>query len=346
MPSTSRSSASGSRAANVARDRRRAHAVVARPTRASPARARRPARSPTAGRGTRARARATGRRRGTTRPARAHTPRRVAGSPVGGGGSLPHRSSPRAARRGADARDAHQRAARRAAARDAVRRRHRADERDARHAFRRDRGERERVRAARRPADDREPLDVERGARAAPPTRAASRRMRGAAAVDREQAHAERRRDRVVRVTREPRVAAAVQVDDRRASRVADVVDRQRATTSVARMPSARWFATEHQNEYRPGASFTVSSARLPGRRRRSPRCAAHRSRCTRRSCASWPKFASSITAGPACDAARESENEYSRADDLDACGRSRPARSRCKSDSAEQRAVKTASFT
>ena len=99
MPSTRRSVAFGRRAAKS----RRSTAGTPcrpRPTRASPARARRRARSPTAGRGTRARARATGRRAGTTRRGRAHTPRRVAGSPVGGGGCLPHASSPRAATRG------------------------------------------------------------------------------------------------------------------------------------------------------------------------------------------------------------------------------------------------------
>jgi hypothetical protein len=39
---------------------------------------------------------------------------------------------------------------------------------------------------------------------------------------------------------REPRVAAAVQIDDRPTGRVADVVDAQRETTSVACIPSAR----------------------------------------------------------------------------------------------------------
>ena len=56
---------------------------------------------------------------------------------------------------------------------DEIDRRHRANERDAVHAVGRDRGERERVRAARRPADDAEPLDVERDSRSFPPTRAA-----------------------------------------------------------------------------------------------------------------------------------------------------------------------------
>ena len=45
---------------------------------------------------------------------------------------------------------------------------------------------------------------------------------------------------RVVGMAREARVAAAVQVDDGRPVRVADVVEAQRVTTSVARIPSAR----------------------------------------------------------------------------------------------------------
>jgi hypothetical protein len=39
---------------------------------------------------------------------------------------------------------------------------------------------------------------------------------------------------------REPRVATAMQVDHGRAVRVTDVVEAQRVTTSVARIPSAR----------------------------------------------------------------------------------------------------------
>ena len=46
--------------------------------------------------------------------------------------------------------------------------------------------------------------------------------------------------DPVVGVPGEPRVAAAVQVDDRPAGRIADVVCAQRETTSVACIPSAR----------------------------------------------------------------------------------------------------------
>ena len=205
-PRTPRRSAAGTR-------RRRS------PTTASPARARRRARIPTAGRGTRARARATGRRAGTTRPGRAHTPRRTRGRRSAASAASP--TARARARRAAArcARAASPRARRAAArARDPTRR-HRADERDARHALRRDCGERERVRAAGRPADDRR--TGRRRARAAVDSahaRSDREATRRPAAVDREQTHAERRRDRVVGMTREPRVAAAVQVDDRRAA--------------------------------------------------------------------------------------------------------------------------------
>jgi hypothetical protein len=63
---------------------------------------------------------------------------------------------------------------------------------------------------------------------------------RRTAPVDCEQANPELGRDAVVGMPREPRVAAAVQIDDRPPGRVADVVDAQRETTSVARIPSAR----------------------------------------------------------------------------------------------------------
>ena len=215
----------------------------ARPTRASPARARRRARSPTAARGTPARARATARRRGTTRPGRARTPRRVAGSPVGGGGCLPHRSSPRAATPRRDARDAHRRGARSAGSSptpsgggiDA-------DERDPRHPLRRDRGDRERVRPARPTSRSRR--TARRRARATRPLRPRAQRARTHAPGRTGRRPAGGRRASaaiaVVGMPREPRVAAAVQVDDRRAARIADVVDAQRETTSVARIPSAR----------------------------------------------------------------------------------------------------------
>ena len=108
---------------------------------------------------------------------------------------------------------------------DEIDRRHRADERDARHALGRDRGERERVRPARRPADDAEPLHVEALAVASAHARSDAKRRAGPATVDGHQPYAERRGDRVVGMAREARVAAAVQVHDRRPVRVADVVD-------------------------------------------------------------------------------------------------------------------------
>jgi hypothetical protein len=63
---------------------------------------------------------------------------------------------------------------------------------------------------------------------------------RRTAPVDCEQTNPEPGRDAVVGMPREPGVAAAVQVDDRPPGWVADVVDPQRETTSVARIPSAR----------------------------------------------------------------------------------------------------------
>jgi hypothetical protein len=63
---------------------------------------------------------------------------------------------------------------------------------------------------------------------------------RRTAPVDCQQTNPEDSRNAVVGMPREPRVAAAVQVDDRPPGRVADVVDPQRETTSVARIPSAR----------------------------------------------------------------------------------------------------------
>ena len=94
------------------------------------------------------------------------------------------------------------------------------------------------MRAARGPADDPEPLDVERRRGRLSPHAQRREALRRTAAVDGDETHAERRRNRIVRVTREPGIAAAVQVDDRRTARVADVVDPQRATTNVVRMPS------------------------------------------------------------------------------------------------------------
>ena len=79
-------------------------------------------------------------------------------------------------------------------------------------------------------------------------------------------------------------------------------------------MPSLRWFATEHQNEYRPGASFTVKSPRAPAATTPRPAMCFAPMRCTRRSCGSCPKFASSITAVPGVHAqARERERVLAR---------------------------------
>ena len=39
----------------------------------------------------------------------------------------------------------------------------------------------------------------------------------------------------------------------------------RRRTTSVARMPSARWFATLHHSAYVPGSSLKVLSTTFPG---------------------------------------------------------------------------------
>lgn len=100
------------------------------------------------------------------------------------------------------------------------------------------------MRAARRPADHREPVDAECVGELEQLVREPRERAPAygrAAAVDREQSNAESRRDGVVRVARQARVAAAVEVHDGDARLVADVVDDQRRVTiSVARIPSAR----------------------------------------------------------------------------------------------------------
>ena len=123
---------------------------------------------------------------------------------------------------------------------EAVQRRHRRDERHTTHPLGRDRGNRERVRTARRPADHAEPLDLQRADEPLRPLAQRARTHRRTTPVERQQADAELRCDPVVRMPREPRVAAAVQIDDRRSTRITDVVDAQRETTSVARIPSAR----------------------------------------------------------------------------------------------------------
>ena len=186
----------GSRAAYASRDRRRAHRVVRSPHQSVDRRAHvgeleapRPAEVGELAREPQA---AVPERLDATARVRLV---RHAGSPVGGGGCLPHRSSPRAATRGATRASAHRRAhvARKLA--DAVRRRHR--RRRARRVVTRSGATAASASACGPPADqpiDAEPLDVERADGRAPPTRAAcAQRTRRAAAVDREQAHAERR---------------------------------------------------------------------------------------------------------------------------------------------------------
>ena len=95
------------------------------------------------------------------------------------------------------------------------------------------------MRAAGRPADYPEPFRLDSAEQLLRPlAKRAAPRVRSAP-IDREQPNAECCGDRVVRVARKARVAATVQIDDRRSGRVADVVDRYR-TLSVPRMPRIR----------------------------------------------------------------------------------------------------------
>ena len=124
-----------------------------------------------------------------------------------------------------DARHAHRRTHVALKLGDEIDRRHRADQRNAGHALGSDGGKGERVRPSRRPADRAEAFELEsRGSRLRPRAQRRESPCRSAA-IDGKQAHAERCRDRVVGVTREPRVAATVQVDDGRPVRVAGLVD-------------------------------------------------------------------------------------------------------------------------
>ena len=108
--------------------------------------------------------------------------------------------------------------------------RHRCDEPDTSHALRRDGRNSKRVRAARRPADDGEPLHLHSGQHLFGVRAERAPGVDRAATFDREQPHTELTRDRVVGMTRQPGIAAAVQVDDGCPVRIADVVDRQRVT--------------------------------------------------------------------------------------------------------------------
>ena len=227
VPGSSRSVASGSDAFVVAADRRAGRPCRPRPTRASPARARPRARSPTAGRGT-ASSRASHSppcRNDSTRPA--GTQRPSSGSP----GRRRRPLAPRLERAGGDARRERRGRASHAARRAPARRRrsaarHRADERHARDPLGRDRGQRKRVRPARRPADDREPVRLDARQQRPRPTPGASRAARPA--------RTGRRRAAARRAPRRSRRPDAARGASRRrrasrrpgAGRVADVVER------------------------------------------------------------------------------------------------------------------------
>ena len=168
------------------------------------------------------------------------------------------------------------------------------------------------------PADqpiDCEPLGLELRRAAPRPRRAAIvRRTAGAAAVDGEQPHAERRRDRVVGMAREPRVAAAVQIDDRRAGRVADVVERyaddQRPAHAARSMVCDR--APERVSPRRElhGQLGTAARAARPA----FPRCAARRSAARAGRARPGRSSRARSPPCPASDCVRESEYENSRA--------------------------------
>ena len=219
-----------------------------------------------------------------------------------------------------------------------------ADERDARHALRRDRGERERVRAARRPADDAEPLDVERAdgrlrpraqrraahapARSGRPRAAARRATRRSSRRDAARA-ASRRRRAGRRPAPRPgrrRRRRSARDDQRRAH--AERCDGSRRSTRTSIAPAR---ASPSAPRARPAAT-TPSPAMC-----RAP------TRCTRRSCASWPKFASSITAVPGLSVVRESENENSCAT---TCTRAGAASRRCAEQRRPSSRGQDASFT
>ena len=149
------------------------------------------------------------------------------------------------------------------------------------------------MRSTSRPADDAEALDaepVEQREQLVGVAEQGAPDHRRPAAVDGDQPDAEPGGDAVVGMAREPGVPAAVQVDDRRAAGIADVVDRQRGvTTRVALMPSARWFASEHQSEYRPGASLSERSVYFPDATVPMPAMCRDPRRCNLRSWASCP---------------------------------------------------------
>ena len=314
VPGSRRSVAFGKRALVVPRDRRARRPCRSRPTRASPARARRRGRSPTAGRGRRARGRATGRRAGTTRRGPRAYASSLDGSPVGGGGRLPHASSARAATRGATRASRIARCTSRESTATPDGGRHRADRAHARDALRRDGRERERVRPARRPADHGEPLRLDRAQqllgpraqRAVPHRRRRSGRRRAAArrapprSSRRDGARAGSRRRRADRrpACRPDRRRRRASADDR-ASRACRAPDGLRPSTRTSIAPARASPSTRH-----------VCPAAQPPYRR----CAAHR--LAARAGRARPAR-SSRARSPPCPGfrrVRESEYENSRA--------------------------------
>ncbi len=165
----------------------------------------------------------------------------VAGSPVGGGRALaPLLEAARGDTR-CDPRDLHDATHVGGQRSHAVRRRHRRDERNAAHALRSDGSYRERMRAAGRPTDHAEPLDVERRDETLRPLTQRPEAHRPAR-TDRPRADAHRARPRCRRRDGARAASRRRRAGRRPAARSGSPTSstRQRETTSVARIPSAR----------------------------------------------------------------------------------------------------------
>ena len=255
---------------------------------------------------------------GTTRRGPGRTPRRSPDRPSAAPGAAPRSSCARRAAATRASRIARLHIARQLARR--VGRRHRPHERDARHAIRRDRGNRQRVRAACRPADDCEAVD-----RAAAATHLVRPRAERAAAHGRPAAIDASRRT--------PSEPQSNRPDGARAAN-----RRRRAGRGPVRRPGRRRRRASAHDERRahpelavicdgapervsPGRELQRQSRRAPGRDDASPAMCRAPTRCTRRSCGSWPKLASSIIAGPASRARGKARTRTPCAHDLHARG-------------------------